>query len=128
MDCTPHSSVKEVNSILIPLLLLRLEVRCLAARQLDMVPITLNPHITLLEMRNSRVVRLDDSFQFYEALIDLDLSFNRIALILDKSFISQVIKQSQTELIRAELAWTGLSGKTDISGQITPTHSGPQQY
>ena len=93
-----------------------------------MVPITLNPHITLLEMRNSRVVRLDDSFQFYEALIDLDLSFNRIALILDKSFISQVIKQSQTELILAELAWTGLSGKTDISGQITPTHSGPQQY
>ena len=79
-------------------------------------------------MRNSRVVRLDDSFQFYEALIDLDLSFNRIALILDKSFISQVIKQSQTELILAELAWTGLSGKTDISGQITPTHSGPQQY
>ena len=59
-------------------------------------------------MRNSRVVRLDDSFQFYEALIDLDLSFNRIALILDKSFISQVIKQSQTELIRAELDWTGL--------------------
>ena len=74
------------------------------------------------------MVRLDDSFQFYEALIDLDLSFNRIALILDKSFISQVIKQSQTELILAELAWTGLSGKTDISGQITPTHSGPQQY
>ena len=93
-----------------------------------MVPITLNPHITLLEMRNSRVVRLDDSFQFYEALIDLDLSFNRIALILDKSFISQVIKQSQTELIRAELDWTGLSGKTDISGQITQTDSGPQQY
>ena len=74
------------------------------------------------------MVRLDDSFQFYEALIDLDLSFNRIALILDKSFISQVIKQSQTELILAELAWTGLSGKTDISGQITQTDSGPQQY
>ena len=72
-------------------------MKCLAASQLKMVPITLNPHITLLEMRNTKVVRLDDSFQFYEALIDLDLSFNRINLILDKSFVSQVIKQSQTE-------------------------------
>ena len=57
-----------------------------------MIPITLNPHITSLEMRNTEMVRLDDSFQFYEALIDLDLSFNKINLILDKSFISQVIK------------------------------------
>ena len=99
-----HSSVKEVNSILI-LLLLRLEVKCMAASQLNMVPITLNPHITRMEMRNTRVARLDDSFQFYEALVDLDLSFNRITLILDKSFISQVIKQSQTELMQAELDW-----------------------
>ena len=81
-------------------MLLRLEVRCLAARQLDMVPITLNPHITLLEMRNSRVVRLDDSFQFYEALTDLDLSFNRINLILDKSFVSQVIKHIEIRSIQ----------------------------
>ena len=51
------------------------------------------------------MVRLDDSFQFYEALVDLDLSFNRITLILDKSFISQVIRQSQTELIQAGLDW-----------------------
>ena len=93
-----HSSVKGGNSILI-LLLLRLEVKCLAASQLKMVPITLNPHITRLEMRNTRVERLDDSFQFYEALIDLDLGSNRINLILEKSFVSQVIKQSQTELI-----------------------------
>ena len=78
-------------------------MKCLTATQLNMVPITLNPHIIRLEMRNTRVVRLDDSFQFYEALVDLDLSFNRITLILDKSFVSQVIKQSQTELISAGL-------------------------
>ena len=65
---------------------------CLAS-QLNMIPITLNPHITRLELRNTRVARLDDSFQFYEALTELDLSFNRINLILDKSFVSQVIKQ-----------------------------------
>ena len=63
--------------------------------------------------------RLDDSFQFYEALIDLDLSFNRINLILEKSFVSQVIKHSQTELIRA-VDGLDLTGKNDISGKITP--------
>lgn len=113
-----HSSVKRANLILI-LLLHRLEVKCLAASQLKMVPITLNPHITLLEMRNTQVERLDDSFQFYEALIDLDLSFNRINLILEKSFVSQVIKHSQTELIRA-VDGLDLTGKNDISGKITP--------
>ena len=66
---------------------------------LDNVPNDLSPHITRLEMRNTLVERLDDSFQFYEALIDLDLGSNRINLILEKSFVSQVIKQSQTELI-----------------------------
>ena len=89
-----------------------------------MVPITLNPHIEALTMRNTEVVRLDDSFQFYEALLDLDLSFNRIRLILDKSFVSQVIKQSQTELIQAVLDCC----KNDISGKITPPEPGPQQY
>ena len=118
-----HRSVKEVNFILI-LLLLRLEVKCLAATQLNMVPITLNPHIEALTMRNTEVVRLDDSFQFYEALLDLDLSFNRIRLILDKSFVSQVIKQSQTELIQAGLDFC----KNDISDKITPAIPGPQQY
>ena len=104
MDCNP-----QLKKLILILLLLRLEVKCLSASQLNMVPITLNPHITRLEMRNTRVVRLDDSFQFYEALIDLDLSFNRITLILEKSFVSQVIKQSQTELIPAvECSWTGL--------------------
>ena len=70
-------------------------------------------------MRNTQVERLDDSFQFYEALIDLDLSFNRINLILEKSFVSQVIKHSQTELIRA-VDGLDLTGKNDISGKITP--------
>ena len=100
MDCTP-----QLKKLILILLFLRLEVKCLAASQLNMVPITLNPHITRMEMRNTRVARLDDSFQFYEALVDLDLSFNRITLILDKSFISQVIKQSQTELMQAGLDW-----------------------
>ena len=77
----------------------RLEVSCLTS-QLDMVPITLNPHITRLEMRNTEMVRLDDSFQFYEALTDLDLSFNRINLILDKSFVSQVIKHIEICSVR----------------------------
>ena len=57
---------------------------------LDMVPITLNPHITKLLIHNSRIKLIDDSFQFYEALVILDLSRNQITTIQDRAFISQV--------------------------------------
>ena len=36
-----------------------------------------------------RLTRIDDSFQFYEALVSLDLSHNLVSSILDKSFVSQ---------------------------------------
>ena len=56
---------------------------------LDMVPITLNPHITSLTISHSKIARLDDSFQFYEALVKLNMSNNIISHILDRSFVSQ---------------------------------------
>ena len=66
----------------------RLGVSC-SAWPLDMVPITLNPHITSLSITNSRITTIDDSFQFYEALVSLNMSHNIITNILDKSFVSQ---------------------------------------
>ena len=39
-----------------------------------------------------RLTRIDDSFQFYEALVTLDLSHNLVSSILDKSFVSQASK------------------------------------
>ena len=55
----------------------------------DIIPITLNPHITQLSITHSKITRLDDSFQFYEALASLNLSYNSISSIKDKSFLSQ---------------------------------------
>lgn len=57
---------------------------------LDIIPITLNPHITTLSMHNSQVKTIDDGFQFYEALVTLNLSNNQIQTIQDGAFISQM--------------------------------------
>ena len=59
--------------------------------ELDKLPITLNPHITYLIIRNSQIEKVDDGFQFYEALVILDLSRNKIATVQDGAFISQVV-------------------------------------
>ena len=66
-----------------------LMVTCTSS-SLDIIPITLNPHITTLSMHNSQVKTIDDGFQFYDALVTLDLSNNQIQTIQDGAFISQV--------------------------------------
>ena len=66
-----------------------LMVTCTSS-SLDIIPITLNPHITTLSMHNSQVKTIDDGFQFYEALVTLNLSNNQIQTIQDGAFISQV--------------------------------------
>ena len=57
---------------------------------LEMLPITLNPHITSLNWHNSRVHTVDDSLQFYEALLSLNISHNKINIIQDGAFSYQV--------------------------------------
>ena len=58
---------------------------------LSILPITLNPHIASLSLHNSSVTALDDGLHFYEALINLNLSHNRITAVMDGAFTSQVI-------------------------------------
>ena len=66
-----------------------LKVTC-SSPSLSILPITLNPHITSLTFSNSQVQAVDDSLQFYEALLLLDLSNNQIRNIQDGAFTFQV--------------------------------------
>ena len=59
--------------------------------KLELLPITLNPHITELLLRHTAVSTLDTgSLQFYEALTQLDLAHNRIHTVLPGAFHNQV--------------------------------------
>ena len=66
-----------------------LKVTC-SSPSLSILPITLNPHITSLTFSDSQVQAVDDSLQFYEALLLLDLSNNQIRNIQDGAFTFQV--------------------------------------
>ena len=66
-----------------------LKVTCFSP-SLSILPITLNPHITSFTFSNSQVQAVDDSLQFYEALLLLDLSKNQIRSIQDGAFTFQV--------------------------------------
>ena len=47
--------------------------------------------VKFVETKNTQVRTIDDGFQFYEALLTLDLSDNMIETIQDGAFQSQVI-------------------------------------
>lgn len=65
-----------------------LVVRCEEGK-LDVLPITLNPSIQRLVIKNNKIKTVDSSIQFYSELYFLDLSYNHLVSIPPNSFESQ---------------------------------------
>ncbi|KAF7281496.1 hypothetical protein GWI33_004741 [Rhynchophorus ferrugineus] len=57
--------------------------------KLDVIPITLNPAIQRLVLRNNKIKTVDAAFQFYRDLQYVDLSSNHLVNIPTKSFFHQ---------------------------------------
>jgi Leucine-rich repeat (LRR) protein len=57
--------------------------------KLDVLPITLNPAIQRLVLRNNKIKTVDAAFQFYKDLQYVDLSNNHLVNIPTKSFVYQ---------------------------------------
>lgn len=57
--------------------------------KLDIIPITLNPAIQRLVLRNNKIRSVDAAFTFYRDLQYVDLSFNHLHSIPSKSFLHQ---------------------------------------
>ncbi|EAA13072.3 AGAP011370-PA, partial [Anopheles gambiae str. PEST] len=53
---------------------------------LDVLPIALNPSIQRLVIKNNKIRIIDSSIQFYSELTLLDLSFNYLFNIPDRTF------------------------------------------
>nr|XP_029720828.1 insulin-like growth factor-binding protein complex acid labile subunit [Aedes albopictus] len=66
----------------------KLDVNC-EEGHLDVVPIALNPSIQRLVIRNNKIRIIDSSVQFYSELTLLDLSFNYLFNIPDRTFARQ---------------------------------------
>ncbi|KAJ8942272.1 hypothetical protein NQ314_010105 [Rhamnusium bicolor] len=60
-----------------------------ASASLEFVPIQLNPELHELDLSNNRIVHIHFSFPFYEKLVTLNLSNNRIKSIGNSNFNSQ---------------------------------------
>ncbi|XP_074027159.1 uncharacterized protein isoform X2 [Leptinotarsa decemlineata] len=57
--------------------------------KLDVIPITLNPAIQRLVLRNNKIKTVDSAFQFYRDLQYVDLSSNHVVNIPTRSFLHQ---------------------------------------
>ncbi|KAG5885536.1 hypothetical protein JTB14_027391 [Gonioctena quinquepunctata] len=57
--------------------------------KLDVIPITLNPAIQRLVLRNNKIKTVDSAFHFYRDLQYVDLSSNHVVNIPTKSFVHQ---------------------------------------
>lgn len=57
--------------------------------KLDVLPITLNPAIQRLVLRNNKIKTIDAAFQFYKDLQYVDLSSNHLMIIPSKCFTYQ---------------------------------------
>ncbi|KAK2728057.1 leucine-rich repeat neuronal protein 2-like [Artemia franciscana] len=73
---------------------IRLEVFCDNAG-LDVIPITLNPYVQRLALRNNRIKSIDNGLRVYQDLLYADLSRNKVVFLQNKSFEHQ---RSLTEL------------------------------
>ncbi|XP_056645424.1 chondroadherin-like [Diorhabda sublineata] len=66
-----------------------LKTSCSSA-SLEFVPIQLNPELHELDLSNNRIVQIYFSFPFYEKLIYLNLSTNKIKTLGNSNFNSQI--------------------------------------
>ncbi|CAH0557647.1 unnamed protein product [Brassicogethes aeneus] len=57
--------------------------------KLDVIPITLNPAIQRLVLKNNKIRTVDAAFQFYRDLLYVDLSYNHLGNIPKTSFTNQ---------------------------------------
>ncbi|VEN50585.1 unnamed protein product [Callosobruchus maculatus] len=60
-----------------------------ASASLQVVPIQLNPELRVLDLSNNKVIHIHFSFEFYENLVSLNLSDNRIKTLGNSNFNSQ---------------------------------------
>ncbi|KAJ8950260.1 hypothetical protein NQ318_021114 [Aromia moschata] len=60
-----------------------------ASASLEFVPIQLNPELHELDISNNKIVQIHFSFPFYENLLNLNLSHNRIKTLGNSNFNSQ---------------------------------------
>jgi len=67
----------------------KMKVVCSAEANLDIIPITLNPGIKEIHLRENQIRTVDASFQFYGQLEFVDFSNNQMAELPDRCFAKQ---------------------------------------
>ncbi|CAG9816878.1 unnamed protein product [Phaedon cochleariae] len=94
-----------------------LKTTCSSA-SLEFVPIQLNPELHELDLSNNRIVQLHFSFPFYEKLVALNLSNNRIKTLGNSNF------NSQRNLTRLDLSANQIENlsKDSLKGLKALTH------
>ncbi|KAK6632438.1 hypothetical protein RUM44_007480 [Polyplax serrata] len=85
-----------------------LVVSCKEAN-LDVIPITLNPSIQRLVLKNNRIKTVDAAFQFYGELQYVDLAYNHLVSIPVKSF------EAQKKLVELHLNHNKISSITNLT-------------
>lgn len=94
-----------------------LKTSCSSA-SLEIVPIQLNPELHELDLSNNKIANLHFSFAFYEKLVNLNLSHNRIKTLGNANF------NSQTNLTRLDLSSNQIDNltKDSLKGLKALTH------
>ncbi|KAJ8918711.1 hypothetical protein NQ315_015031 [Exocentrus adspersus] len=89
-----------------------------ASASLEIVPIQLNPELHELDLSNNKIVHIHFSFPFYEKLVNLNLSHNRIKTLGNANF------NSQTNLTRLDLSSNQIENltKDSLKGLKALTH------
>jgi Leucine-rich repeat (LRR) protein len=67
----------------------KMKVICTSEANLDIIPITLNPGIKEIHLRENQIRTVDASFQFYGQLEFVDFSNNQMAELPDRCFAKQ---------------------------------------
>jgi Leucine-rich repeat (LRR) protein len=93
-----------------------LRVECIGG-DLDIVPITLNPQLRRLVLRSNRIrsAAVDESFNFYTELEELDLSRNFLHTLEPGTL------QHQANLARLDVSHNRISAIANRTFQVSPT-------
>lgn len=99
---------------------LRMIVTCPQESKLDVIPITLNPNLRELHLKENKIRTVDASFQFYGQLVYVDFSENEMSHLPQRCFASQKkllkLKMDGNKIANITNAtFVGLKSMTSIS-------------